>query len=935
MSMYSQLQSKLPNGEVLLPGTKAYNKAIFIGNLLYRYKTPACVVMAESNADVQVTVQFAKAHHIKLNVKNGGHSYAGYCLNEDGIVLDLSRMKAFVIDQDNMTLTTQAGSIWLDLYEGLAKIDPQLMVLGGQCPTVGVSGFTLGGGLSTFSRQYGLSIDNLLAVKHVDPQGNLLELTNQETSQDRKDLFWALTGGGGGNFGVTTEFKFKIHKLPNPTIVAGELTWNIPQQVNDFRAAMETFNNMDAPKELCIDAFYNYDKEQLQAEMTVIYNGTMQECERVLAPILKYNPQNGLKSMRWIDWEHQEEGFDSDSKVYHHHVSFIMGEKAITPKVNNIILDLLESAPALIANDDPAKPNLKNCHILWDNIGSFTSTIPAEQTAFYWREGVYVMTAMITWQTPNQASQAFEWAQRCKDLLTPFALEGKAAYVNYIDGTLTDWQQAYYGKNYSRLQKIKTQWDPDNFFYFKQSIEPEGIKPNHIWQNWGECVTACPREILNPSTIGEVISIVKQAAKNNHTIRVFGSGHSWSPLAPSKDIMISVKALNRIQIAPDKKTVTVEPGVTVDQLAAYFKKHNVCVPSNVGHGVGEATYGGVISTGCHGSGIGMKSISDYAISFEVIASDGSIRCFDQSNPDMLNAVRLSLGLFGIITSITFAVEPAYNVAVTETKQPLNEALEQLPNIVLKNEYAELSWIPFTDQMVVQKANHTDAAITREGQEPYQSDFQKQLNQINAAAALNTIVNQPEATPQVMQASLELLPMYNYVSNITDYLHNSDWRPILAYKVSDIEVAVSTDPSFSQVRKAVLICQEHVQKWAKAGRYPFNGVLGFRFIRNSDATLSAARGNQYTALIEISSYFKTDLFETFSGELIQALIDQLPGARIHWAKGFQFMPQAKHYIRESFGPQLDEFLKLRNQAGVDPNNLFVNDYLADLFEIKKQ
>nr|WP_315463682.1 FAD-binding protein [uncultured Rhodoferax sp.] len=934
-TIYQQLEALLPDCEVLFPGSVAYKKAIFIGNLLYRFKKPACVVLAKTEADIQTTVRFARANHCKLNVKCGGHSYAGYCLNEDGIVLDISRMQHFHIDHDAMTVTTQAGATWLHLYEGLKGANEQYMIIGGQCPTVGVSGFTLGGGLSTFSRQYGLAVDNLLSLRHVDAEGNLLTLSPHETDPARRDLFWALTGGGGGNFGVSTEYTFRIHRLPNPTVVCGELTWNIPQQTADFKAAMNAFNTMDAPEQLCIDAYWNYDDKtgQFQAMMTTIYNGTMEECVEVMAPILQYKPTNGLQSMHWIDWEREEEGFDQFSNIYHHHVSFVLGEGAITPEVTDIILELMETAPPLIPNPEPGQPPLNKSHILWDHIGGVTKKVPADATAFFWRDGVYVMTAMINWQFPEQAAAAFAWTERCKEKLTPFCLEGQAAYVNYIDSTLQNWQSAYYGGNYPRLRQVKSRWDPTNFFWFKQSIEPvDAVAPAHIWQNWGESVSATPDQLLNPGTIGEVIALVKQAAQQKRHIRVVGAGHSWSPLAPCSEMMLSLTALNRVRISDDKTQVFLEPGVTVDQLAAFLKEHQVCVPSNVGHGVGEATYGGVISTGCHGSGAQMHSISDYAVAFDLITADGSLRHIDTSTPALLNAVRLSLGLFGIISQITLAVQPTFRVHVVEAKVPLQQCLQNIRSFVLDNDYAEISWIPFTDQMYVQKANRSTDPVTRVGTEPYQSAFQQNLNTVSAASALHAITTDPSQTPDVMRAGFELLPLYDYVSDITDYLHNADWRPLLAYKVSDIEVAVEIDDGFDVVRKAMLICQQKVEAWAQAGKYPFNGCLGFRFIQNSAATLSPARGNTCTALIELSSYFQTDLFEVFAADLMQTYMEELPKARVHWAKGFQFMPRAKELIQRSSGAQIAEFLQLRKDAGVDPHNLFANAYLRDLFNL---
>ncbi len=930
---YNELERKKLQGKVLYPGSKAYQDAIFIGNLLYRFKSPACVVMVESYKDIQTTVRFAKKYNYKLNVKNGGHSYAGYCLNEGGIVLDLSKMTDVKINTDSKTLMTQSGSTWIQLYEKLKVKDEQYMVLGGQCPTVGVSGFTLGGGLSTFSRSYGLAIDNLLAVKHVTADGNLIELTNQETDTDKKDLFWALAGGGGGNFGVTVEFTFRIHKLPNPTVVCGELTWNIPQQEQEFKDAMDAFNSMDAPNELCIDAFWNYDSNgQFQAMMTTIYNGTMDECNKVLDPILKFNPSNSLKNMHWIEWERQEEGFSKLSNIYNHHVSFIMAEGAITREVTNTIMELLETAPALIPNSDPTEPNKKQCHILWDNIGGVTKNIAKNATPFYWREGVYVMTAMIAWETEEQTPQAMAWSQRCKELLAPHSIEGKAAYLNYIDDTLDNWQKAYYGNNYQRLQEIKSKVDPTNFFYFKQSVEPiDKDEPSKIWQNWGECVIAKPSKHYRPKSKNEIIRIIDDARKNNKTIRVVGSGHTWSPLVPTKDIFVSMENFKSIEVSDDKQTVTIGSGVTVDELSPVLISNNICFESNVGHGVGEATYGGIVSTGCHGSGIKFQSTSDLVVALEVITSNGENKTFTNSDGEIMNAARLSLGMFGIITKITFAVKPAFNVKVEEFKYPVDKCLEEIKSFVLNNDYAEVTWIPYTDEMYMQKANRTEEEPTRIGTSPHTSEFDKTLNTAISATALNVIINDPTQTPDIMKTGMRLLPLYNYVSNITDYLHNSDYHAILAYKVSDIEIAIEIDEGFNSVRKAVMLTQQRVKEWQNAGLFPFNGALGFRFIKNSDAILSQARGNKYTALVEFISYFKTDLFEKFSGELVQELIDELPKARPHWAKGFQFMPETIKYVQKSFGSQLDEFNKLKEKSGVDPNGIFINEFLKPIFK----
>ena len=920
----------VPDGKVLAPGDPEYEEKIFIGNLMYNQKKPAFVVIAKSTRDVRATILFARMHKVKMTVMNGGHSYAGYCLNKGGIVLNITEMNTIDFDPKKKTVTVEAGAIWKDVYAKLVGNSVRYIIIGGQCPTVGVSGFTLGGGLSPFSRGYGLGCDNLLSMTLVTAAGETVTVGPNEHDPARQNLWWAVRGGGGGNFGVTTSLTLRVHELHNDTVVAGELTWNLPDQLDEFNQAMAILN-AGVPNELCVDAIWTFSSGKLLAMMTCIYNGTMEQATDVLSGILSHKPDNGLKSMHWVDWEKIEEGFDTKTSIFHHHVSLIFAEGAITQEVSNIIHDLMLTSPAL-AKDKDGNLVQKN-HILWDHAGGVMKKIPSNATAYYWRDGVYVLTAKVQWSDRSQTAIAMKWANTVKEKLTPFALNQQASYLNYIDATLANWQTAYYGTNYSQLQHVKSQWDPTNFFHFRQSIKPAtttSIQGPFIWQNWAENIIAYPSRIDTPKTLEELIVIVNHARENGRKIRVAGSGHSWGPLVPTNDILVKLDNFTNISISLEKTHVKVGAGVTVDQLAAFLTSNGVCFPSNVGHGVGEATYGGVISTGCHGSGISFLSISDYAVGFKVITSSGEIRKFDESNLEQLNAIRLSLGLYGIIVSIRFKVEPIYSVHVREWKTSIGDGFSHLKDLVLNNDYAELNWMPFNNTVYLQVANKTQEKITRVGQNPPKSPFQKQLDQLVAAAAIQTIVTSPEQTPDVMRANFQALPVYDYVSNINDYIHNADWHSIISAKVLDIEIAISIDDDFKSVKKAFKICQDAVNKWSAANLYPFNGTLGFRFISHSDAVLSPANGNTRTALVEISSFYRSPLFQQLSGELIQQLINELPNARPHWAKGFGFMPESIPYLRRSFGNQLVDFWKLRTEANVDPHGMFVNDFLNELF-----
>jgi hypothetical protein len=460
--------------------------------------------------------------------------------------------------------------------------------------------------------------------------------------------------------------------------------------------------------------------------------------------------------------------------------------------------------------------------------------------------------------------------------------------------------------------------------------------PTNRWQNWAENVSAEPTLLLAPTNKEEILQLIQMARAEQRKVRVAGSGHSWSPLVPTRDVMVQMHHFNQLSLNEDKTLVTMQAGVTVDQLAQFLLDNEVCVPSNVGIGLGEAQYGGIISTGCHGSGIQMPSISDWIMEFELISSDGEIKVFSQEKDGsrVMNALRLSLGMCGVIFSMKLKVQPMFNVHVAESKEPLDATLAGLKQLVLGNDYAEVSWMPFNDGVWVQKANTTQEPITRNGFLPPTNAFRDKLYEAGSALALDMLQVSPELTPELLKTSFQVLEPGDYVSRITHFLHNGDYRFFLdRYKLSDIEVVFDIDENFDSVRKAFEITAQKVEQWKSMGRYPLNATLGFRFIKNSAALLSPARDNTYTCMIEIFSYYKTDLFEVFAGEVATAWMKELPRARPHWAKGFQFMPEAIPLMREAFGEQFAEFLAVREELGVDPHNMFTNDFLQKLFALR--
>ncbi|RAK90051.1 FAD linked oxidase [Aspergillus costaricaensis CBS 115574] len=410
------LLSRLHRGSVLFPRSQGYRYSVSVRNLRYQ--------------------------GLKLTIRSGEHSNAAHCLNDNGIVLDMRMLNKVVIQPNHDIIYVSGGALWRDVYKELHDRDPRLVVVGGQCPTVGVSGFLLGGGISSFSRSYGLGIDSIEAIEIVKANGEL----DIVSAENHPDLFWALRGGGGGNFGVATGFFLKVHTLNHPE---GMVTCA-----------------------LCGDALWRYRRDRktkekrLWAEITIMYNGGKKDCNSELAKVLRGEPDvNTLKEMRFYDWEVGGEAFANHSQVHQHYSSVIIEKGRMTEHIINLITDWM-----ILRKEHELESENGRCHVLWDHIGEQTSQKKPDETAFPWRTGEYAFSMKASWNEEEKENEMIAEVQRLRDELTKYAIGGKAAYVNFIDNTLTGWWDAYYDTNYESLRQLKETYDPEDFFEFQQSI---------------------------------------------------------------------------------------------------------------------------------------------------------------------------------------------------------------------------------------------------------------------------------------------------------------------------------------------------------------------------------------------------------------------------------------------------------------------------------
>ncbi len=223
--VWSQLAAQL-SGSVVLPGQNDYEGLRRVYNTRFDHIKPVAVVRCTTAQDVQATLAFARTQQLAIVPRSGGHGYAGYSATE-GIVLDLGQMNSIRIGPG--TAIIGAGAKLVDIYDQLGA--QGVGIPAGSCPTVGIGGLTLGGGIGIVDRAYGLTCDNLLAAEVVLADGRIIQCD----ADNHPDLFWALRGGGGGNFGVVTRFTFKTHTAADIT------TFDSYFDFNDFINVMQAW----------------------------------------------------------------------------------------------------------------------------------------------------------------------------------------------------------------------------------------------------------------------------------------------------------------------------------------------------------------------------------------------------------------------------------------------------------------------------------------------------------------------------------------------------------------------------------------------------------------------------------------------------------------------------------------------------------------------
>jgi hypothetical protein len=457
---------------MIRPGDSAYRNARLDYNPRFDDIRPAAIVFAESERDVARTIAFARENHLPFAVRCGGHSYAGYSLS-DGIVLDVSRISAVRVEAGGLA-TIGAGARLIDVVSGLAPAG--VMVPSGTCATVGISGLTLGGGQGVTARLFGLTCDSLEAARVVTADGRVLMCD----ANHHPDLFWALRGGGGGNFGVVTSFTFRTHAAPTLTLAALRWPWSAAEAV---LGAWQDWGS-SAPPQLWSSCRLRWEPGVgPTVGIAAVWAGSpsgLGPYLDTLTAMVGTAPSRSVTTMSYLDAALYLAGCSglsmpqcrlttqSPPGKLKREASLARSDFFDRPISGNVARSLLSS---IAARGDSTALASQEGGVVLDAWGGRIADVADDATAFPHRQAKFLAQEFVTFKTAITDSLVAanrQWLDGIWRELRPAA--SGFAYVNYIDPKLPNWLETYYGANLRRLIEVKQTYDPGNVLQSPRGI---------------------------------------------------------------------------------------------------------------------------------------------------------------------------------------------------------------------------------------------------------------------------------------------------------------------------------------------------------------------------------------------------------------------------------------------------------------------------------
>ena len=409
---------------------------------------PQLRALCKNGRAAGVMVDWCRSNKLAFAVRCGGHSYEGFSQSAS-VVIDTRMINSVAIDRANKTATVGAGASLGELY--LAIASHGFTFPGGSCPTVGVSGHVLGGGYGYLARPFGLACDNLLSIDLIDAQGEPIRADAEQNA----DLFWASRGGGGGCFGVVTGYRLRLIAL------ASVLTFNVKLSGLSVQRAAAIMNEWQAwapraPKSIDSNLVIAKDPH---GGIVLRCAGQSIGASKELQRELRFLPSAPLTRRKYLD---SITYFAGGQKGWNYPSYEMKGKSdyAASP-LTDVGLSTLMNEVA----------NGAGMYVICDSYGGAIADTAPDATAFAHRTGtLYCLQYGSTWTDPRETPTRLSEMRSAYSAMRPYV--SGAAYINYCDLDLADWQNAYWGQNLARLKQIKSKFDPDNIFRHAQSIPP-------------------------------------------------------------------------------------------------------------------------------------------------------------------------------------------------------------------------------------------------------------------------------------------------------------------------------------------------------------------------------------------------------------------------------------------------------------------------------
>lgn len=433
-------------GTVLTSGDPGYDTARAIWNGMFD-RRPAVITRCTSAADVAAAIAFACEHDLLISVRGGGHSLPGHSVNDGGIMIDLSPMKRIDVDPVRRIARSQPGALWGDLDS--ATHAHGLAVTGGQISHTGIAGLTLGGGIGWLMRKYGLTCDNLVAAEVVTADGQIVTAS----ADDNPDLFWGLRGGG-GNFGVVSEFSYRLH--PVTFVFGGLVAFPLPAAkpiLQELRNYLPT-----VPDELTTTTFLLTTPEGHKAlGVGLCYCGDPNDGERWLTPIRQMGPvvMEQVGVMPYPVVQSMLDQVAAPGRRYYVKSNFMDDLK---DEAMDVLIDAYMRVPSPLTA------------VLLVQMGGAVGRADRTGTAYYHRDVAFSFSAFSSWVDSAEDDANIGWTRQLWQDLRPHM--SASVYVNELLDEGEERVREAYGPAYPRLAALKKQFDPDNIFRLNQNIRP-------------------------------------------------------------------------------------------------------------------------------------------------------------------------------------------------------------------------------------------------------------------------------------------------------------------------------------------------------------------------------------------------------------------------------------------------------------------------------